>query len=133
MPKVGKKHYPYTHAGRRAAKEAAKKQGLKVEYTESTYENISKLMFEVTKKEAEDIARGIRAKHTPDNATDSDKAGATAQALQYLMNVKIEDKPKTPGAKKTPSRIQRRSEARARGRGIATAKHKEDMRKLKDK
>ncbi len=39
MPKVGKKHYPYTHAGKRAAKEAAKKQGLKVEYTE----NISQL------------------------------------------------------------------------------------------
>ena len=46
MPKVGKKHYPYTHAGRRAAKEDAQEQGLKVEYTESTYESISKLLFE---------------------------------------------------------------------------------------
>jgi len=46
MPKVGKKHYPYTHAGRRAAKAAAKKKGLKVEYTESTYESIIKLLFE---------------------------------------------------------------------------------------
>ena len=49
MPKVGKKHYPYTHAGRRAAKEEAKKQGLKVEYTESTYESIIKLLFEKKK------------------------------------------------------------------------------------
>ena len=55
MPKVGKKHYPYTHAGRRAAKEAAKKQGLKVEYMESTYESISKLMFEAKIKEVPDI------------------------------------------------------------------------------
>ena len=51
MPKVGKKHYPYTHAGRRAAKEEAKKRGLKVEYTESTYESISKLMFEAKIKD----------------------------------------------------------------------------------
>jgi DNA invertase Pin-like site-specific DNA recombinase len=46
MPKVGKKHYPYTHAGRRAAKDAAKKKGKKVRYTESTYERIIKLLFE---------------------------------------------------------------------------------------
>jgi hypothetical protein len=52
MPKVGKKHYPYTHAGRRAAKEAAKKKGKKVQYTESTYERISKLMFEAKKARA---------------------------------------------------------------------------------
>ena len=51
MPKVGKKHYPYTHAGRRAAKEAAKKKELKVEYTENTYECMAKLMFEATNKE----------------------------------------------------------------------------------
>ena len=50
MPKVGKKHYPYSHAGRRAAKEAAKKSGSKVQYTESTYERISKLMFERRKR-----------------------------------------------------------------------------------
>ena len=49
MPKVGKKHYPYTRAGRRAAKAAAKKKGLKVEYTESTYESIIKLLFEKKK------------------------------------------------------------------------------------
>ena len=89
MPKVGKKHYPYTHAGRRADKEAAKKQGLKVEYTESTYESISKLMFEVTKKEAEKTARDVKKRHMKHG-----EQGATAQALQYLMNVKIEDKKK---------------------------------------
>tara|TARA_R110002051_G_scaffold65293_1_gene118532 strand:- start:342 stop:659 length:318 start_codon:yes stop_codon:yes gene_type:complete len=63
MPKVGKKHYPYTHAGRRAAKEAAKKQGLKVEYTESTYESISKLLFEAGERinDVPDIKR-IRAR-----------------------------------------------------------------------
>jgi len=49
MPKVGKKHYPYTHAGRRAAKAAAKKKGKKVRYTESTYERIIKLLFEKKK------------------------------------------------------------------------------------
>tara|TARA_R110000824_G_scaffold319063_1_gene506176 strand:- start:203 stop:493 length:291 start_codon:yes stop_codon:yes gene_type:complete len=95
MPKVGKKHYPYTHAGRRAAKESAKKQGLKVEYTESTYESISKLLFEVTKKQAEETARGIKAKHLKDG-----EQGATAQALQYLMNVPIEDWPKVRKTKK---------------------------------
>jgi len=93
MPKVGKKHYPYTHAGRRAAKEAAKKKGKKVQYTESTYENISKLMFEVTKKEAEQTARDIKARHM-EGWRDRGEAGATAQALQYLMNAKIEDWPK---------------------------------------
>ena len=46
MPKVGKKHYPYTHAGRRAAKAAAKKKGKKVRYTEGTYERMSHLIFE---------------------------------------------------------------------------------------
>ena len=50
MPKVGKKHYPYTHAGRRAAKAAAKKKGKKVRYTESTYECMAKLIFEAKKK-----------------------------------------------------------------------------------
>tara|TARA_R100001143_G_scaffold46471_1_gene41526 strand:+ start:74 stop:184 length:111 start_codon:yes stop_codon:yes gene_type:complete len=30
MPKVGKKHYPYTAKGRAAAKKAAKKTGRKV-------------------------------------------------------------------------------------------------------
>jgi len=50
MPKVGKKHYPYTHAGRRAAKAAAKKKGLKVEYTENTYERMVKLIFEKRRK-----------------------------------------------------------------------------------
>jgi DNA helicase IV len=46
MPKVGKKHYPYTRAGRRAAKAAAKKKGKKVRYTENTYERMAELMFE---------------------------------------------------------------------------------------
>jgi hypothetical protein len=32
MPKVGKKHYPYTTKGRAAAKMAAKKKGVKVGY-----------------------------------------------------------------------------------------------------
>jgi hypothetical protein len=50
MPKVGKKHYPYTHAGRRAAKAAAKKKGKKVRYTESTYERIANLIFEIRRK-----------------------------------------------------------------------------------
>ena len=106
MPKVGKKHYPYTHAGRRAAKEAAKKKGKKVKYTESTYNSMAKLMFEVTKKQAEQTARDIKARHMKDG-----EQGATAQALQYLMNVKIEDKPATAhGAKTALNRIQRRSE-----------------------
>ena len=95
MPKVGKKHYPYTHAGRRAAKEEAKKQGLRVEYTENTYESISKLLFEVTKKQAEKIAREVKARHMEDG-----EAGATAQALQYLMNANIEDWPKVKKPKK---------------------------------
>ena len=50
MPKVGKKHYPYTHAGRRAAKEAANKSGSKVSYTESTYGRMTKLLFEKRRK-----------------------------------------------------------------------------------
>tara|TARA_Y100001938_G_scaffold149524_1_gene236647 strand:+ start:988 stop:1125 length:138 start_codon:yes stop_codon:yes gene_type:complete len=33
MPKVGKKHYPYTAKGRAAAKAAAKRQGKKVSYS----------------------------------------------------------------------------------------------------
>tara|TARA_R100001143_G_C3283911_1_gene98024 strand:- start:73 stop:195 length:123 start_codon:yes stop_codon:yes gene_type:complete len=32
MPKVGKKHYPYTAKGKAAAKTAAKRQGKKVSY-----------------------------------------------------------------------------------------------------
>ena len=32
MPKVGKKHYPYTKKGKAAAKSAAKKKGKKVKY-----------------------------------------------------------------------------------------------------
>jgi|TARA_R100001244_G_scaffold61963_1_gene51840 hypothetical protein len=32
MPKVGKKHYPYTAKGKSAAKAAAKRQGKKVSY-----------------------------------------------------------------------------------------------------
>tara|TARA_R110000822_G_scaffold233745_1_gene365104 strand:+ start:487 stop:600 length:114 start_codon:yes stop_codon:yes gene_type:complete len=32
MPKVGKKHYPYTTKGRAAAKMAANKKGVKVGY-----------------------------------------------------------------------------------------------------
>ena len=32
MPKVGKKHYPYTKKGKAAAKSAAKKKGKKVSY-----------------------------------------------------------------------------------------------------
>ena len=30
MPKVGKKHYPYTAKGKAAAKKAAKRKGVKV-------------------------------------------------------------------------------------------------------
>ena len=30
MPRVGKKHYPYTKAGKKAAKKAAEKKGKKV-------------------------------------------------------------------------------------------------------
>ncbi len=122
MPKVGKKHFAYSHAGRRAAKEYAKKHGLKVEYTESTYENISKLMFEVTKKEAEQTAREIKARHLHHG-----EEGATRQALQYLMNVKIEDSPETdrskiPGAKTALNRVERRSRARAKKRDRAKKK-----------
>ena len=32
MPKVGKKHYPYTPKGKTAAKKAAKRKGKKVSY-----------------------------------------------------------------------------------------------------
>ena len=32
MPKVGKKHYPYTAKGKAAAKAAAKRQGKSVKY-----------------------------------------------------------------------------------------------------
>ena len=32
MPKVGKKHYPYTAKGKSAAKAAANRQGKKVSY-----------------------------------------------------------------------------------------------------
>ena len=32
MPKVGKKHYPYTAKGKSAAKAAAKRQGKKVSH-----------------------------------------------------------------------------------------------------
>ena len=32
MPKVGKKHYPYTKKGKAAAKSAAKRKGKKVKY-----------------------------------------------------------------------------------------------------
>jgi len=32
MPKVGKKHYPYTAKGKAAAKAAAKRQGKKVSH-----------------------------------------------------------------------------------------------------
>ena len=66
MPKVGKKHYPYTHAGRRAAKEDAKKKGKKVRYTESTYESIIKLLFE--KKEWRGILNMAQWKNL-DNAS----------------------------------------------------------------
>jgi len=33
MPKVGKKQYPYTKAGKKAAKRAAKRKGVPVNYT----------------------------------------------------------------------------------------------------
>ena len=72
MPKVGKKHYPYTHAGRRAAKEAAKKKGLKVEYTENTYERIAKLMFEGTNKEK--TRRRVKIKHIKKYSERADQA-----------------------------------------------------------
>jgi len=101
MPKVGKKHYPYTHAGKRAAKEAAKKQGLKVEYTENTYERLAKLMFEVTKKKAQQTARSILANQTRLNKkaagsqglTDRDIKGAIKNVRQYWRNVNITDGP----------------------------------------
>ena len=32
MPKVGKKHYPYTKKGKAAAKRAAKRKGTKARY-----------------------------------------------------------------------------------------------------
>lgn len=32
MPKVGKKHFPYTEKGMKKAKEFAKKKGMKVAY-----------------------------------------------------------------------------------------------------
>ena len=107
MPKVGKKHYPYTHAGKRAAKEAAKKQGLKVEYTENTYERLAKLMFEVTKKKAEQTARDILANQTrlniraaePQDLTPLDIQGAKNNVDQYLRNVQI-DQPKKSKKKK---------------------------------
>ena len=36
MPKVGKKHFPYTKKGKKAAKAYAKKQGKKVKVRKST-------------------------------------------------------------------------------------------------
>ena len=74
MPKVGKKHYPYTHAGRRAAKEAAKKKGLKVEYTESTYERIAKLLGE-----ASDFSPSER-RRIQANLLDADKVAGARRA-----------------------------------------------------
>jgi hypothetical protein len=35
MPKVGKKHYPYTKAGKKAADKDAKKRGMKAERKKS--------------------------------------------------------------------------------------------------
>jgi len=81
MPKVGKKHYPYTHAGRRAAKEAAKKKGKKVQYTESTYKRIANLLFEAKKKK--------KPKTEPTNAEEHWKEGLAAIAGGKLGNADL--------------------------------------------
>ena len=54
MPTVGKgknrKIYQYNPAGERAARKDARRRGLQVEYTESTYERMAKLIFEIRRK-----------------------------------------------------------------------------------
>ena len=95
MPKVGKKHYPCTHAGRRAAIEEAKKQGLKVEYTESTYESISKLMFEAREKikdvpnieEIKEKARGASKGAKAEGRAASNKARSSGASRSQSYRV----------------------------------------------